>query len=77
MHLSGGGVPGGGGGPPGGGGSSGEGLGYVWEDKPAAPAKSGAGTLWFNLAYEKVSECLPLTACLPKADPTYKPGWRT
>ena len=63
MHLggcalTGGGIPGGGGAGsdarrPGSGGRGG-GVGYVWEDKPAAPAKSGAGTLWFNLAYEKV-----------------------
>ena len=46
-----------GGGAAGGAGSGGNGgaVGYVWEDKPAAPAKSGAGTLWFTLAYEKVS----------------------
>ena len=30
---------------------------YAWEDKPTPPAKSGAETLWFNVAYEKVCCC--------------------
>ena len=63
MHLgaglAGGGAPGGGcgaAGGPGSGSSNGGGIGYAWEDRPAAPAKSGPGTLWFNLAYEKVRD---------------------
>ena len=31
---------------------------YAWEDRPAPPAKSGAETLWFNVAYEKVCVAL-------------------
>lgn len=27
---------------------------HVSEDRPAAPDKTGAETMWFNIAYEKV-----------------------
>ncbi|KAL4419905.1 hypothetical protein ABPG75_007003 [Micractinium tetrahymenae] len=29
---------------------------FVWEDKPEAPAKGGADTLWFNISYERVGD---------------------
>lgn len=29
---------------------------FVWEDKPEAPARGGADTLWFNISYERVGD---------------------
>lgn len=43
----------GGGGDGAGGGAA---PGFAFEDRPAAPTKSGAETLWFNVSYEKVGQ---------------------
>lgn len=38
-----------------GGGDDGEGA-FAWDDRPEAPPRGGADTLWFNISYERVGD---------------------